>query len=190
MVLNPSMPVALESLLKRRSHHQLKAPAPSREEWALIVQAGMRAPDFLQLRPYRLLCAQGEGRQRLGEAMGRAAVAAGQPSTVIQRCRQMPLRAPLVVTVVACLRDHALVSPLDQTLCAGSVVLMMQLAAQALGYGSVWRSGWLMADRGFHHELGLAEQEHIVGFLYMGTPTQADSPAPTAVATQDIVEWL
>jgi len=69
---------------------------------------------------------------------------------------------------------------------------MMQMAARALGYSGVWRSGWLMYDRGFHAELGLGTHEQIVGFLYLGTPEpdQTEPRAAPAAPAADLLRWL
>lgn len=66
---------------------------------------------------------------------------------------------------------------------------MMQLAARALGYGGVWRSGWPMYDRNLHQELGLTEVEQIVGFLYLGTQGHPDH-ALDPEDPQDFITWL
>jgi len=69
-------------------------------------------------------------------------------------------------------------------------VLAMQLAAQAQGFGGVWRSGWLMYDRGFHSDLGLAEADQIVGFLYLGTPNHPPAASAKSDDPSDFVHWL
>ena len=183
---------ALTALLTRRSHHALRAPGPSDDELAVLLAAAQRTPDFGALRPYRFVAARGAGLDRLGQAMQRASIAAGKSERAIERALTMPHRAPLVVVVVASPKAHPNVPVFDQQLCAGGAVLMMQMAARALGYGGVWRSGWLMYDSGFHAELGLAEQEQIVGFLYLGTPDESKAepqPAPAAAAA-DLLRWL
>jgi nitroreductase len=184
--LNP----ALELLLKRRSCRQLAEPGPTDQELELILQAALRVPDFKHLRPFRFLAARGEGLDRLGLAMSRAAVAAGQPEAVIANAPRMPRRAPLVIVVVASPKPSEIVPVFDQQLCAACTVLTMQLAARALGYGGVWRSGWVMYDRGFHRELGLAETEQIVGFLYLGTPAQTEETAPRTDDAGSYLAWL
>lgn len=182
---------ALAFLLARRSCPRLKAPGPNDAELALILRAALRVPDFQHLRPYRFLAARDDGLDRLGQAMQRAAVAAGKAPAVVERCLRMPHRAPLVITVVASLRPSEVVPPFDQQLCAGSAVLTLQLAARALGYGGLWRSGWLMYDRGFHHELGLGETEQIVGFLYLGTPLNTEEHPHEAVPDpRDFLHWI
>ena len=80
---NPCRPgdceTALALLLRRRSCHRLAAPGPGDDELALMLRAAYRAPDFKSLHPYRFLAARGDGLARLGEAMRRAAIAAGKP---------------------------------------------------------------------------------------------------------------
>ena len=180
----------LDFLLKRRSCHRLRAPGPSDAELAQILQAGRRAPDFGQLRPYRFLAARGNGLDRLGQAMQRAAIAAGQSERIVARAPTMPHRAPLIIIVVATPRPHPHVPEFDQVLCAACTVLMMQLAARAQGYGGIWRSGWMMADRGFHRELGLSEREQIVGLLYLGTPASNDDAQPSLADPFDELSWI
>lgn len=181
---------ALEFLLNRRSCHQLTAPGPGEEELALILQVALRAPDFGQLHPYRFLAARGAGLDRLGQAMQRAAIAAGKPEKIVARAPSMPHRAPLVIVVVANPRPDKIVPEFDQQLCAACTVLMLQLAARSLDYGGVWRSGWMMYDRGFHRELGLGEQEQIVGFLYLGTPAEPEDEPPAPTNPFDHLSWI
>lgn len=179
----------LSLLLNRRSCHALTEPAPSGEHLDVIFRAALRVPDFLRLRPFRFLVASGAGLDRLGEAMHRAAQAAGKSREAVERAPRMPHRAPMVVTVVASPKPSDMVPVFDQHLSAGCTVMAMQMAAQALGFGGVWRSGWLMHDDGFHRELGLAEGERIVGFLYLGTPRQPPPP-PLAEDYSSLIHWL
>ncbi len=181
---------ALDLLLNRRSHHRLTDPGPGDAALDLILRAALRVPDFGRLRPFRFLAARGEGRIRLGQALQRAAVAAGRPPHVVERAPRMPLRAPLVIVAIASPRADQTVPLFDQQLCAAGTVLTMQLAARALGFSGVWRSGWPMYDRGVHRELDLTEQEQIVGFLYLGTPVQDTDPRPPANHPSDYLVWL
>ncbi len=186
---DPANP-ALELLLQRRSNHRLRAPGPSADELESIVAAALRVPDFGHLRPFRFLIAQGKGLDRLGQAMQRAAIVAGQPRSVIARTPRMPHRAPLVIVAVASPKPDPVVPLFDQQLCAASTVLTMQLAARALGYSGVWRSGWLMHDRHLHRELQLSDSEQIVGFLYLGTPVPIGEPEPAVESPHDYLSWL
>ncbi len=173
-IIPPEHNPELAFLLNRRSCHKLMAPGPGADALELILRAALRAPDFLRLRPFRFLVARDGGLDRLGQAMQRAAIAAGKDEATVARAPDMPRRAPLLITVVFSPKPSETVPLFDQELCAGSAVLMMQMAARAQGFGAVWRSGWLMFDPGFHRELGLAAQERIAGFLYIGTPAHPE----------------
>ena len=48
--------------------------------------------------------------------------------------------------------------------------MAMQMAAQAQGFNGIWRSGWFIFDEQIHGALGLAPEDQLVGFLYLGTP--------------------
>ncbi len=161
---------ALDWLLERRSCPQLVAPAPAGEVLQAILRCGLRAPDHGHLQPFEFLIAEGEGLQRLGTILADAARERGESEAMIDKARQAPLRAPMVITVVARVQAHAKVPPLEQHLAAGCALLMMQMAARAQGFGGMWRSGWFMFDRKVHQALGLSETDQIVGFLYLGTP--------------------
>lgn len=181
---------ALALLLNRQSCHKLVAPGPNEAELALILQAGLRTPDFMGLQPFRFLCAHDEASlTRLGEALQRAAIASKQSEVIINRAPNMPHRAPMILIAVCSLKPSDVVHIQDQQFSASSSVLMMQLAARALGYGGVWRSGWPMYDRNLHRELGLSETEQIVGFLYLGTPGHPDRTLEPLNA-KDFVTWL
>jgi len=169
---------ALTLLLERRSCPRLTAPAPSGAALDDIVRAATRVPDFKRLHPHEFLIAEGDGLERLGAMFGRAALASGRSAEVVESASRMPSRAPMVIVVVAKHRPSPVVDPLEQKLSAGCSVMAMQLAAIAQGFGGIWRSGWAMFDRGLHAELGLADEDQIVGFLYLGTPAAPPQPAP------------
>lgn len=97
---------ALSLLLTRASCGLLQAPAPDGEILEHILQAGLRAPDHGHLQPFQFLLAEGEGLNRLGTLLAESAKADGAADEVIERAAQLPLRAPLVITVVAKVTPH------------------------------------------------------------------------------------
>ena len=169
---------ALKLLLERQSCHALQEPGPDASQLDVILRAALRVPDFQQLRPYEFLIAEGEGRDRLGALMQAAARDLGRPEGDISRAPTMPLRAPLVVVVVARARRSEVVSLFDQQMTAGCAVMAMQMAAFAQGFAGVWRSGWPMANKNLAQSLGLGLEDRIVGFLYLGTAARAYPALP------------
>jgi nitroreductase len=64
----------------------------------------------------------------------------------------------------------------------------MFLAAHALGYGAMWKTGAAAYAPSVKALLGFAPEDHIVGYLYLGTTV---SPGPLVEApTTDVVRWL
>nr|MDJ0897092.1 nitroreductase [Alphaproteobacteria bacterium] len=61
------------------------------------------------------------------------------------------------------------------------------VAAHALGYGCFWRTGQPAYDTAVKDALGLAQTDHIVGFMYLGTPTE---PAPDKGRRPEVKDFL
>ena len=160
---------AIDLLLNRRSSGRLDAPAPQGEELETIIRAGLRAPDHGGLTPWRMLVAQGEGLDRLGHVYFEAAKAADADDAGLLKAQNMTKRAPMIITVVAKCQEHIKVPEVEQVISAGCAVHAMQMAAVALGYGGMWRTGGMAYDDRVKSGLGLTNGEQIVGFLYLGT---------------------
>ncbi|KYI90913.1 oxidoreductase, partial [Salmonella enterica subsp. enterica serovar Typhimurium] len=62
---------------------------------------GMRVPDHKSLQPWRFIVKEGEGRDRFSAVLEQGAVAAGGEEKAIEKARNAPFRAPLLITVVA-----------------------------------------------------------------------------------------
>ncbi|WP_026972476.1 NAD(P)H nitroreductase [Aliagarivorans marinus] len=177
---------ALNLLLERHSCARLSAPAPEGAELETIWQAGLRAPDHGGLHPWRILHVSGEGLSKLSDIF---AAAAEQNQGDIEKARQMPFRAPLITVVIASPKPHDKVPEIEQVLSAGCMVHAMQMAAFAQGYNGIWRTGPMAYDPIVKQKLGLAEHEHIVGFLYLGSSQISKVPSRT-LSTDQFVSWL
>ncbi|MFC0710189.1 nitroreductase family protein [Azorhizophilus paspali] len=183
---------ALDALLNRVSVARLRDPAPSAEQRERLFAAALRVPDHAQLRPWRFLSVEGEARVRLGELFARA-IADNQPDVheaVLQKARSAPLRAPLLVVVIASPKAHPRVPEIEQVLSAGCAAHALLLAAHAQGLGAMWRTGDVAYDPLVAAGLGLAGNERIVGFLYLGTP-EGEPRVPHRLDTVEFVDaWL
>ena len=65
---------------------------------------------------------------------------------------------------------------------------MLLQAAQALGFGAQWLTGWMAYDPHVAQLLGLTADEKIVGFIHIGTPRlqapERERPDPAALLTE------
>ena len=147
------------------------APAPAGESLELILQAAMRAPDHARLRPWRFLLLEGEAREKLGALYAEAAAleSTDVSAAALNKLRQQPLRAPLLVVIIASITEHPKVPREEQLISAGCAAHSMLLAAQAQGFGGIWRTGANAYNAHVKTGLGLADNEEIVGFLYLGS---------------------
>lgn len=181
---------ALDALLNRVSVPRLVEPAPNAAQREALFQAALRAPDHGQLRPWRFLTIEGEARQKLGQLLAEAVQAGGDATQpAMEKARAMPLRAPLLVVVVARLQDHFKVPQSEQRLAAGCAAHGILLAAHAQGVGAVWRTGELSYDKHVAQGLGLADNEEIIAFLYLGTPLNEPRTAPVLATADFVSAW-
>jgi nitroreductase len=184
------MPAALSLLQQRHSapSRQLGEPAPDEPTLQALLEASIRVPDHGKLVPFRLIRLQGDAKLHFGEQL--AAIATrNDPDMSEAKLEKERLRytfAPLVMVVVACLHADSKVPEIEQKLCAGNVAYNILLGAYALGFGAQWLTGWPAYDREVAAILGLAEQEHVVGFVHLGTP-QIEVPDRDRPALADLL---
>ncbi len=180
----------IDAMHSRNSVSQLEEPGPSAEQLENILKAGLRANDHRRLRPWKFLVMKGEARKRLGEIFVAARLAENSDfSTEEQeKLAAKPLRAPVIITVVAKVRSDEKVPDIEQVISAGGSAQLMSLAAHALGVGAVWRTGSLAYNVLVHKRLGLEEGDQIVGFLYLGTPKNTKPLAELAL-DDFVINW-
>ena len=184
------MSAALSLLQQRHSapSRQLGEPAPDEATLRALLEAAIRVPDHGKLVPFRLIRLQDEAKLRFGERLAAIAIR-NNPDLSGAKLEKERLRytfAPLVMVVVACLHADSTVPEIEQKLCAGNVAYNILLGAYALGYGAQWLTGWAAYDREVAAILGLAEHEHVVGFVHLGTP-QIDVPDRERPALADLI---
>lgn len=161
---------ALDLVVNRRSASRLSEPAPAGEALENIIRAGMRAPDHGTLQPWRFIVIENDGRERFSQLLEKAARDANMEPKKIEKAKQSPFRAPMIITVVAHCEEHHKVPRWEQVVSAGCAVMAMQMAAVAQGFNGIWRSGAWTEHQAVREAFNCREQDAIVGFLYLGTP--------------------
>jgi len=167
-----------ELLATRASNGKLRDPAPDEPSLRAILEAALRAPDHGLMRPWRLLLVRGMARDALGDVL-RVSLLRRKPAAApeeLEREQRKPLRAPLMVVVVARPRPDPKVPELEQLMSAATLAHGIVLGAQAHGFAGMWRTGPAAYDSGVQRALGLELGEQIAGFVYLGTPAL---PAPS-----------
>ena len=184
------MSTALSLLEQRHSvpSRQLGEPAPDEAQLQALFTAAIRVPDHGLLVPFRLIRLQGDAKRAWGEQMTALALRK-RPEISPVKLEKERLRysyAPLVVVVVARLTAHGKVPEIEQRLSAGCVAHNLLLGAFALGFGAQWLTGWAAYDRDAAAILGLGDDEHVIGFVHIGT-AQIDIPDRERPALADLL---
>jgi nitroreductase len=160
---------ALELLLERQSDSKLTTPGPTSEQLEIIKQAALRAPDHAALKPWQFILVEGDAREKLGEIYYQAALKNNADEKTLERAKELPLRAPLIIICIAKYKPHAKVPRIEQVQSAGCAVMAMQQAAFAQGLAGVWRTGSYAQDEYVKQALKLSTDDELVGFLYLGS---------------------
>ena len=163
----------LSFLLQQQSipASELHEPAPSGIELEQILQAAMSAPDHGNMKPFRFLTIRGDARFELSTLFEQAVLKRNPyaDAATVAKQKNKPLRSPLIVVVIATIRDNPKIPDIEQILSAGCATQHIQLACSSLGYGSIWLTGDNSYDLFIYEALGLAPDERIIGFVYIGT---------------------
>jgi len=184
----------IDFLSRRRSvkPDKLTAPAPSAAELETILTIASRVPDHKKLSPWRFIVIEGDARARLGEVVAEACIATEKepPSHVrLETERGRFMRAPMVIAVVSRVTPHRSAPEWEQVLSAGAACLNLCLAANALGYGTSWISEWVAYNQTIGAALGLAENERIAGFIYVGTPVDRPEERERPALADIVTRW-
>src|SRR5579872_6917996 len=122
--------------MSRASVKLLGEPGPSDADLHLIFEAAVRAPDHGKLRPWRFFVIRGAAREELSE-MFAAGVRRREPGATeaqIEKEREKPLRAPLMIAIVAKIVPGHKIPPIEQTLSAGAAAMNILNAVHSLGF--------------------------------------------------------
>jgi len=182
---------ALDMLLTRASALKLEAPGPSEEELDRIFASAVRAPDHGRLRPWRFVVIPTDQRVAFGEVMAQSMRRRdpGATSETLQRERDKAMRAPVIVAVAAHVRKGHRIPEIEQIASVSAAAQTIMLAAPALGYGAMWKTGDPAYDPTVRVALGLDADDEIVGFLYIGTRTGGASSAVPPAARDHVAVW-
>lgn len=191
---------AIDSLLTRTSlaGSFMTAPAPDAAELRQILGAAQRAADHDRLRPWRFFVVRPQDYDAFYDQLAAAATRVqGDPARQAQNREKYRLtaRAPLLVVAAARIDTTSKVAPIEQAFAAAGAAQLVLNAAHALGYAGFLFSGAGVFDTQFKASLGLGAQDHLIGFICLGTAAGPGKPGPSAAEaiqaglTSTVKQW-
>ncbi len=179
-VLNAPAVRVLDVIKHRRSVGQVTQEQPTQAQIEQMLEAAVYAPSHHVTEPWHFFVVTGTARERLGDAMAASLAARmekydeGLPEekkrVKLLRERNKPLRAPVIIVATmrgALHQEGLLIENIEATAAA---VQNMLLTAEEMGLATLWRTGDTAYDPVVKRWFGLALQDHIVGFIYVGYP--------------------
>lgn len=184
---------ALERMSQRRSVKAMDIiePGPSADELQTLLTTAMRVPDHGKLGPWRMLEFSGQARAEFGEFLA-AQYQVLNPTAkaqAVQAERERFLRAPVVIAVIARITPDIKIPTWEQQLSVGALCQNMIVSATLMGYAAQWLTEWYAFDEQIDRVLGLADNERVAGYIYIGSAVQRPPERVRPALDQVYAPW-
>ncbi len=172
-----------EAIFKRQSIGRLKPDPVPKELVESVLESAVHAPNHKITEPWRFHVFEGKGRGEFARARAEMArlmaEEEGEDEELIpgrvSRERKKAFRSPVVIAVIS-LAGRDEVETLENYGACCAAVQNMQLAAHALGLGSIWRTGPVAYHPHMLDFFGLDAEDRIAAYLYVGYPNMGERP--------------
>ena len=180
-----------EAMYSRHSQGKLKPDALPHELIEKLLDAAVQAPNHYKVRPWRFVVLTGEGRNKLGDVMAASQLDRhpDSPPEAFDKCRALPLRAPVMIAVGVDKPNEPKVLEIENICAVAAACQNLLLAAHASGLGAKWRTGEWARDAKVKEFLGFESDQHIVGFVYVGYP-EFIADYPPRPSFEDRTVWM
>jgi nitroreductase len=161
---------------RRRSIGKMTGERPTREQIEHMLEAATHAPNHYKVQPWRFIVLADKAREELGGVMAKSLAGRLEETTsdkaqaLLDKERNKLLRSPVIIVVVAEPPQLPKVLEIENIEATAAAVQNMLLVAEEMGLACMWRTGDAAYDPRVKQWLGLAPDEHIVSFLYVGFP--------------------
>lgn len=184
----------LDLLARRRSvkPEKMREPGPDANQLQQILTIAARVPDHKKLVPWRFVVFSGDARGRFGEKIAAACQAEEKepPSPFrLETERKRFTRAPVVVAVISRIVPKPGAPEWEQLMSAGAACYNLCLAANASGFATNWLTEWIAYSPAIRTALGLAENERVAGFIYIGTKAEEPEDRDRPVLADIVSHW-
>ncbi|GAC1388795.1 MAG: nitroreductase family protein [Ktedonobacteraceae bacterium] len=180
---------------RRRSIGKMTEQSPTRTQIKRLLEAATHAPNHRKVEPWRFFVLAGKARNELGAIMATSLATRIHETTgdktqiLLNKERNKPLRSPVLIVVASEHPTQSNVLDIENVEATAAAVQNMLLVGEEMGLAGMWRTGDAAYDPQIKQWLGLAPQDHIVAFVYVGYPAIPSTdrqPVPVEAKTT----WL
>lgn len=167
----------IQGIETRQSIGRLKPDPVPKELLGRVLSSAIHAPNHKITEPWRFHVFEGKGRGEFARARAEMARLMAEEEAEeeelipgrVSRERKKAFRSPVVIAVIS-LAGRDEIETLENYGACCAAVQNMQLAAHALGLGSIWRTGPVAYHPYMRRFFGLGENDSIAAYLYLGYP--------------------
>jgi nitroreductase len=176
----------------RRTIKQFRSdPVPEETLWR-ILDAARWAPNHRLTEPWRIAIIGTQSREALADALANLTASSQDPSVMAKAkddARQKVMSSPVLLAITCRLTGNP-AQQVEDLAAVCVAVQNLQLAAWGEGVGTHWNTGKVTRLSETSALLELSERnEQLVGFLYLGYPSQVPEP-PKRRPIQDFVRMV
>lgn len=188
---NTTVQAVHDNIQQRQSVGLLVEPAPTAQQLELAFAAALTAPDHHRLKPTRFVVIETNQRVAFGELVANS-MQQDFPEidpVQIERIKNHPMRAPLLVLALTHIVEHPKVPEFEQILSSGAAVQNLLLSLESQGFASMWRTGAIVESVSLKKALGLQAHDLISGIIYVGTAAKALAPRAELTLSNYVSYW-
>ncbi len=162
----------------------------SREIIEQILENASWAPTHKKTEPWHFVVFSGKGLEEFGQKQADFYKAQTPEKDFkadkYQGLMDTPLKASHIIAI--CMKRHEVLPEIEEICSVACAVQNMYLTATAYGVGAYWSTGGMTFQEEAKAYLGLAENDKVLGFFYMG---YAEKEVPDNARTEisKKVEW-
>lgn len=179
-----------EAIRSRRMLPKVGDEPPTKERIAELLDLAVRAPSHHLTEPWRFYVLRGAEKDRLARAIADEAVGRGvsRDDAEADAARKVS-RAPVIVVFTSVPGQRDDVVEQEELASVAMAIQNFLLAAHASGLGAMLRTGPAAYHASIGAQLGLAPNEKVVGFVYVGHPAGDRALTPRKSASEQ-TRWL
>jgi nitroreductase len=180
----------IDAIRSRRMLPKVGPERPTRVQIEELLDLAVRAPSHHLTQPWRFHVVAGDERERIARAIADEAAERGiDRDEALADGRRKVGRAPVIVVFTCIPSDEPGVEETEELASVAMAIQNFLLAAHASGLGAMLRTGGVAYHPSVRNHLGLAPNERVVGFVYVGHPA-GDRTLTERISAGELTRWL